>query len=363
MRRSPWLVSALLVVSLGCRKKEAPAEPQQAPPTPPPAQPASPEPVKAAPTGDDLAKRYQECWGLFNAKDWAGFQTCYGADAVSDWVDSGTPPVTGAAAIVEQHAKPTATAMPDVKGEVELTLVSGKNAATVALFTGTHTGPLAMPGGEIPATQKKIGLRVAHAVVFGEDGQRVSKEWFYLDMGTMFAQLGLSKAPARPVVDKAMASETVVAKDDDEEKRNLASVEKIIEAFNKHDLEAVADLMSPGLVWSESGMPADWNLEQSIKAHDDLFKGFSDLSITTTTMWAAGDYVVQQGVFAGTNDGDVRSMGLKRTKKKMSLNFLQIWKFDGEGKLVGSWGFWNGAAFAQQLGLVPPAKGQGKKGR
>ena len=43
--------------------------------------------------------------------------------------------------------------------------------------------------------------------------------------------------------------------------------------------------------------------------------------------------------------------------KKMSIGFLQLFKLK-DGKLTRSWGFWNSAAFATQLGLMPPAKGK-----
>jgi predicted ester cyclase len=113
-------------------------------------------------------------------------------------------------------------------------------------------------------------------------------------------------------------------------------------------------LLAPDLVWSEIGVPVDWNHDQAIQAHDDLFKGFSDLHIAADATWAAGPWVVQRGTYSGTNDGDVAAMGLKKTGKKLSIGFLQLWKVNPDGLISGSWGFWNSAAFAMQLGLVPP---------
>ncbi len=354
--------SVALAAGVGCKKDETGGGPKKETPKPVAAdpnkaKPADPKPVAKAPTGDDLAKRYQDCWGFFNARDDAKFQTCYAPNIVSDFVDSGMPPVTTWKDIQEKHDKPILDAMPDAKGEVELTLVNGMNGATVALFTGTHTGTLKTPGGDIPATNKKIGLQVAHAVHFADDGMAVDKEWYYQDLGTLLAQLGVSPAPARPAMDKAWPAETIVAKNDDTEKRNLDSSSKLLDTINKHDAKAMGEMFADGLVWSEIGIPMDWNKAQAIAAHDMFFKGFSDLTITPSAMWAAGDYVVLQGVFAGTNDGDMTpAMPIKKTGKKVSITFLQLYKFDKDGKLVASWGFWNSAAFAMQLGLAPPPK-------
>jgi predicted ester cyclase len=345
----------------GCKKKDEAAKPADKPSTTAtPDKPATPEKpaAPAMPTGEELAKRYQDCWGYFNAKDYDNFKTCYAPGVVSDFVDSGMPPATGWDEVHAKHDAPIDEALPDRKGTVELTLINGSNGVTIALFTGTHTGTFKTPAGDIPATNKKVGLQVAHAVHFA-DGKSVDKEWYFQDAGTMLAQLGVSKAPARPASDKPWpTSETVIAKDDDTEKRNLENTKKLNDIFNKHDMKAFAEMLGDGLVWSEIGVPMDWDKKTAITAHEDMMKGFSDLSITTTTMWAAGDYVVMTGIFAGTNDGDVKAMGLKKTGKKVSLDYLQLYKWDKDGKLVGSWGFWNSAAFAMQLGLAPPPAGK-----
>jgi predicted ester cyclase len=356
MTRTTWMASALLVFALAC-KKEAPPGAEAPPPAPSMAEASkAPEPAKSASAaGEALAKRYLECWGFFSAKDWASFQTCYAPDIVSDFVDSGMPPATSWAQIQEMHNLPLATAFPDARGEVELTLINGRNGLTIALVTGTQTGPLRTPAGDVPPTGKKIGLQVAHTVEFDSAGKAVDKEWHYQDLGTMLAQLGLSPAPARPAADKPWPTrETVVATGDAGEQKRIDVVNQAIELFNKHDAKGMGALLAPDLVWSEIGVPVDWNHDQAIAAHDELFHGFSDLRIAPDTTWAAGEWVVQRGNFSGTNDGDVASMGLKKTGKKLSIGFLQLWKVNADGKISGSWGFWNSAAFAMQLGLVPP---------
>jgi predicted ester cyclase len=87
-----------------------------------------------------------------------------------------------------------------------------------------------------------------------------------------------------------------------------------------------------------------------------MFKAFSDLKITNDTSWAAGDYVVSTGTWAGTNDGDIKEMKLKKTGKKVSLPFVEITEFK-DGKISKNWIFYDGMQFAVQLGLVPAPGG------
>lgn len=374
------VASLVLLTSLvACKKKG-----EETPPAPPPpaggsgsamagsgsgsAAAGSGSAAAAKPvTGDDLAKRYVECWGFLNAKDMDKFKTCYAPNIESDFVDSGMPAAKSWDEILAMHNKPFLDAFPDFKGQVEVTLINGKNGATFGLITGKHTGPLKTPMGEIPPTNKNIGLQVAHVVHFADDGKSVDKEQFFEDMGEMMGQLGLSKAPARPATDKPWHdNEIVVAKDDATEKRNLENTQKGLEAFNKHDTKSMNDAFADDLVWSEIGVPKDWNKKEAIANHEALFKGFSNLKITPAAMWAAGDYVVATGTFAGKNDGPVADMGIKKpTNKEMSLTFCQLFKYNKDGKLVGSWGYWNSMKFAMDLGMMPPPaapKGEAPKG-
>jgi ketosteroid isomerase-like protein len=371
MRLSAWCCAALVAAAVpGCKKKSNEAADQTAAKTTTdqttaqtgsaamaPGSAAPAETPKAA-TPDDMAKRYVECWGVWSAKDWKSFESCYAKDVTSEFVDSGMPPVTSWQQIMERD-KMFTDAFPDSKGQVEVTLINGKNGATFALITGTQTAPMKTPAGEVPATNKKIGIQVAHAVHFADDGKSVDKEWFYQDMGEVMGQLGVSKAPVRAASDKPWHdNEVMIAKDDDTEKKNLATVNQSMDAFNKHDAKALGETFDDKIQWSEQGIAKDWTSKaEAVKAHEALIKAFSDIKFTTDTAWAAGDYVVVQGAMTGTNDGAAPDMGLaKPTKKPVNIRFAQLFKLK-DGKITNSWGYWNSAAMAQQLGMMPPAGG------
>jgi steroid delta-isomerase-like uncharacterized protein len=374
MRLSGWWLAALVAAAVpGCKKKSNEAADQSAAKTTTPQQTgsavapgtegmatgtAAPGETAKAATPEDMAKRYVECWGFWSAKDWKSFATCYAPDATSDFVDSGMPPATGSQQIMERD-KVFTDAFPDLKGDVQLTLINGKQGATFALVTGTHTAPLKTPMGEVPPTNKKIGLQVAHTAHFTEDGKTVDKEWVYQDLGEMLGQLGVAKGPVRPAADKPWHdNEIVIAKDDDTEKKNLGVAQQMMDAFNKRDMKALDAVLDDKIVWSEQGVAKDWTTKaDAIKAHQGLIKAFSDLTFSSDNAWAAGDYVVVQGAMTGTNDGPAPDMGLtKATRKPVNLKFLQLFEVK-DGKITRSTGYWNSAAMAQQLGVTgKPAK-------
>ena len=304
-------------------------------------------------TAEDVAKRFDECWGMWNAGKWDDFKKCYAADAVGEEPGMGTPPVNGADAVVAgtQMLRP---AFPDLKGDTQLLLISGHDAISVVLITGTNSGPMKGPGGEMPATNKKVGLFMAQDLNF-DDAGAVKHEWDFFDMATMMGQIKPQKDhPVRAAVDKlAMPKEVVIAKDDAKEHGNLDTAKKFVDAFNKKDAKAIGELTSDDTVWSEQAQPKDWNKKELTAMLGTMWKAFSDLKINTTDQIAAGDYVAATGTLEGTNDGPMPQMGIKKaTGKKVSAPFLAVHKIEN-GKVKATWIFSQSMAFASQLGLMP----------
>jgi predicted ester cyclase len=361
-----WTLGTVGFLALAaCAQQEPPAAPGNPPaealPGPAPvAVTTAPTPAPAlAPalppaTNEERAKLFQDCWGLFNAKDWAKFPACYSETATSDRVDTGFPVSTGRAGVAKT-AQAIAAELPDANGELQLTLVNGNDLASVVLFRGTNGGPLTVPGGgSIPATNKKIGILLGQVLETSADGRSIAKERLYSDSGALLGQLGLNPAPHRKLIEKgAVEKPVVIATNSDVEKANLALYPKAIEAFNKHDVNALTALMADDVTLTEGSAPADKVGKAAVKkSYQELFKGFSDVKLDVTKVWAAGDYVVAEGVFSGTNDGNVPSWKLKKTGKKVSARYLEVNKLAG-GKVKNIWVLDNGMALASQLGLVP----------
>lgn len=320
-------------------------------PPPPAASPSAP-PTPAPMTAEQSVDWYKKCWELFNTKAWDRFQNCYAPDATSESVDSGQTPAKGRAAIIEA-AKATVAPNPDVHGELQLVLANGPHLLSVALWKGTHSADMPGPGGKpIPATGKKFGFLMAHTVELDAGRTAVQADADYVEVGTFLGQLGISKAPVRPVMESGAAAPTVaIAKNDDAEAKNVAAIQAQLEAFNKHDLKGLAGVMADNYTLHEIAQPADLDKKKDLISLNEMFKGFGDVKLTASQVYGAGDYVVVIGTFEGTNTGPMPSMGLKKkSDKHVVTRYIEIYRLEN-GKVAEDWLFYNGAAFAAQLGL------------
>lgn len=102
-------------------------------------------------------------------------------------------PLRGRAA-AEKDSADFFRAFPDVRVEVISLVEKGGLGAAEFRMTGTNTGPLATPMGEIPATRKAIDVRGAGFVRLNAEGLVVEERRYY-DTGTMMQQLGLAQQP------------------------------------------------------------------------------------------------------------------------------------------------------------------------
>jgi len=314
-----------------------------------PAPPVAPTPTPKS--ADARVQFYKDCWEAFNTQAWDKFGPCYADNAVSETIDGMPPSVSGRAAII-QRGKDEASAFPDRRGEVRLILANGEHLASVAMYTATNTGSMPGPDGKpAPPTGKAIGMLMAHTVEMDPTGSFAVSDAAYIDQGTMMAQLGVSQAPARKAEKATGAMATVViAKNDDTERANLAAAQAEIADFNKHDIAAISATAAPDYKFIEIPRPADANLKEMTAGLKEMFAAFSDITITPSAVWAAGDYVVVTGALSGTNTGDMPSMKMKKTGKSVTTHFIEIFKYSG-GKVQEDWLFYNGAAFAAQLGM------------
>ena len=129
----------------------------------------------------------QDQLSAFNDHDKARFAAFYADDAVV--VDPGYPePLRGREAI-EKDIGDFFTAMPDIRATVVNVVASGDIVAVEMDVTGTQTGPLALPDGELPPTGRRVDQKFAAFSRF--DGQgRITEERRYYDLATIQAQLG-----------------------------------------------------------------------------------------------------------------------------------------------------------------------------
>ena len=82
-----------------------------------------------------------------------------------------------------------ANACPDGRAEINELHAGDKHVVDLFTFRGTHTGPLAMPSGIVPATGKKIEL--LGCFLFEHRGGKIVASRNYYDVATIMGQLGL----------------------------------------------------------------------------------------------------------------------------------------------------------------------------
>ena len=89
-----------------------------------------------------------------------------------------------------QRGAAFATAFPDARFEIRNTIESENTIVVEGTYTGTHTGPLPTPQGEIPPTGRSVS--VDYADVFVLKGDRFGEHRVYFDTSAFMSQLGLA---------------------------------------------------------------------------------------------------------------------------------------------------------------------------
>jgi len=130
-------------------------------------------------------------------------------------------------------------------------------------------------------------------------------------------------------------------------KENKALVRRVVELWNKRDMEAFFELCAPGYV--EHLPTGDISLEQLKHYAPKFFAAFPDIIITIQDMVAERDKVAVIVNWRATHKGEY--MGIPATGKKIDITVAMIIKIIG-GKWVE---FWNvtDIRLAQQLGAIP----------
>jgi steroid delta-isomerase-like uncharacterized protein len=113
---------------------------------------------------------------------------------LSDDVEFGSPAGTiKGSAEVGQFLEGYQLAFPEAKFAISAVIGSGQTAAHEGTYSGTNSGPLTSPSGEIPATGKYAS--VPFVTVLETDGERITAHRAYWDQMGFMGQLGLIPVP------------------------------------------------------------------------------------------------------------------------------------------------------------------------
>jgi len=336
------IVVAAFVLAAGCKQK--PAEDQGATPgksgamgtsadmgsamgtrmqdaamPAPPAVDAAPAPM----TGDDIAKRYEECIRFANEARWDEYQSCYVGSVMFEAPGLDAPRGLD---IEIEAAKKARVEFPDYRQEPQVVMVSGNTVIAMLLVTATST-----------KTKKPIGFYLGHVV--GTDPQgKLTRDIAFWDAKTVEAQR-TGKPGVRGIAKPLATKIGLIAKADDTEKTNLETFTTMMEASEKRDLVTFGNAIADDVVWSVQNRPKDLTKAEilaGIKARLEK----TDLHYKLDHAWAAGEYVASIETVSGTASADSPDKKIKRGDK-IERQLLAIHRF-ANGKLVQVWVFAQG---------------------
>jgi steroid delta-isomerase-like uncharacterized protein len=122
----------------------------------------------------------------FNGGDWDALRDALPSDTTYN--EYGTQRTIKGAGDLIDALQAWKTAMPDVTGTVASTIAQGNRVALEIVWEGNHTGPLATPSGEIPASGKH--QRTPGVWIFDFDGDKLVESRQYFDILTLLQQIG-----------------------------------------------------------------------------------------------------------------------------------------------------------------------------
>jgi steroid delta-isomerase-like uncharacterized protein len=336
-------VAMLLAIPIAACGGEVDAVPTSlAPSSPPPIMPTTPSAapeisklmtidtqrkvvaaVRAAMNTQD-AKKYSELFAPEGSVDEYGLGKAVGREAIAGGI---------------QRAF---NGFPDFAIGVSRVFVKDDVVVEEYVITGTHQGEF---NGAKP-TNKRIGVRAASVLTFTPEGL-IKTEHRYFDSVTIVSQLGLMKAPSRPV--EALPTgepEWHVAKGTPEEGQLGLLAKTINGAFEEKSEASFLGALSENVSWSSLAQPKDMGGRAGAKEFFGAFtKAFPDARFSSVALFSVDDFVISESVMTATHAGQLGP--LKPTHKPVTTHGIDIMRVK-DGKVA------SGASYANGLELSRP---------
>jgi steroid delta-isomerase-like uncharacterized protein len=122
----------------------------------------------------------------FNMGDWERFQTTLAEDPVYHELATQRR-LVGHEAIIEAN-RGWREAFPDASGTVQRALADDGTVTLEITWEGTHSGPLHMPTGDIPASNRRVVVNAAQ--VLDVEGGKIREVHHYFDLMGLLQQIG-----------------------------------------------------------------------------------------------------------------------------------------------------------------------------
>jgi steroid delta-isomerase-like uncharacterized protein len=135
--------------------------------------------------------------------------------------------------------------------------------------------------------------------------------------------------------------------------KNVEILREAHQNYNRRDFDNLLKTLADHVVYIDR--PRASTLKGKTQFREFLngwAKGFSDGKITNPQYTDAGDTVVAEFNFEGTNDGPY--MGLPATGRKVSLSLCEVVKFDSTGHSIAGNLYYDQYTVMTQLGHLKP---------
>lgn len=136
--------------------------------------------------------------------------------------------------------------------------------------------------------------------------------------------------------------------------QNKETTLKILTAIDAGDLMTFSKYVSPTVTEHmpiPPGVPGSNDFEKVKNLIAGYHAAFPDSKTTVQNIVAEGDMVIVHSNWAGTNTGSF--MGAPATNKPVSIDQVDIIRFDKTGKGVEHWAVLDQLTMLQQLGMIP----------
>lgn len=321
----------------------APPPPVETTPPPPVTPPAPPPKKPLADLQKEAGKTIAEGFATGDAKKVAAV---YSENATFKF--PGMPDVTGRANIEKALAGFFASFGKIKMGEQRV-FVKKEVVVTEWVMNATHTGEFM----GTKATEKPVGWVGASVLWFDDDGM-IKEDHTYYNAAVVPFQIGASKdknrtPPAMPGAPQVTPSMGAPA-----EEENIKSLHALNEALEKKDEKKLGTLFTDKAEWDDITLPeAQKGKAAILKYFKGLSGAFPDAKLATTFSFGAGDWVIEEGTYSGTNTGPL--FGAPPTKKSMTIHELNIVQLDKDKKIVKAVTYGNDLEMMSQLSPPKPA--------
>jgi len=126
------------------------------------------------------------------------------------------------------------------------------------------------------------------------------------------------------------------------------------EVWNKGDLSAVEQLLTPNYTHHDSATPDFGRGPEAERKRASLYRAaFPDLHMTIENIISEGDTVMARWSCHATHKGELN--GIAPTGKRIDITGISVCRISG-GKLAEGWVQWAALGMMQQLGVVSATK-------